>query len=57
MDCCVDDPDYPETEEELLDKARWLHQSPNPFAAYAAARKDQPDANPGGCGCGGKAQE
>lgn len=25
VDCCVDDPDYRETEEELLAKKEWLH--------------------------------
>lgn len=25
VDCCVDDPDYEETEEELLAKKAWLH--------------------------------
>ena len=25
VDCCVDDPDYRETEEELLAKKAWLH--------------------------------
>jgi len=25
VDCCVDDPDYEETEEELLVKKAWLH--------------------------------
>ncbi len=25
VDCCVDDPDYVETEEELLVKKAWLH--------------------------------
>lgn len=25
VDCCVDDPDYVETEEELLAKQAWLH--------------------------------
>ncbi|MGB0525628.1 MAG: 4Fe-4S dicluster domain-containing protein [Flammeovirgaceae bacterium] len=25
VDCCVDDPDYVETEEELLNKKAWLH--------------------------------
>ena len=25
VDCCVDDPDYVETEEELLAKKGWLH--------------------------------
>ncbi|MEO9964467.1 MAG: 4Fe-4S binding protein [Reichenbachiella sp.] len=25
VDCCVDDPDYVETEEELLAKKAWLH--------------------------------
>lgn len=25
VDCCVDDPDYRETEEELLAKKQWLH--------------------------------
>lgn len=25
VDCCVDDPDYEETEEELLAKKGWLH--------------------------------
>ncbi|MDP4679374.1 MAG: 4Fe-4S dicluster domain-containing protein [Cyclobacteriaceae bacterium] len=25
VDCCVDDPDYEETEEELLAKKSWLH--------------------------------
>lgn len=25
VDCCVDDPDYRETEEELLAKQSWLH--------------------------------
>ena len=25
VDCCVDDPDYRESEEELLDKKAWLH--------------------------------
>ncbi len=25
VDCCVDDPDYRETEEELLTKKEWLH--------------------------------
>ncbi|MEM9981177.1 MAG: 4Fe-4S dicluster domain-containing protein [Bacteroidota bacterium] len=25
VDCCVDDPDYRETEEELLMKKAWLH--------------------------------
>lgn len=55
MDCCVPDPDRPETKEELLDKARWLYQSPDPFAAYAAARKDKPGSNTDHCGCSGKA--
>jgi ferredoxin len=27
VDCCVDDPDYRETEEELLAKKDWLHQA------------------------------
>ena len=57
MDCCVPDPDYRETEERLLDKARWLYQSPDPFTAYAAARKPESGSNPGPCGCSGKAQE
>jgi ferredoxin len=26
VDCCVDDPDYRESEEELLAKKAWLHQ-------------------------------
>ncbi|GAB3829547.1 4Fe-4S dicluster domain-containing protein [Pontibacter rugosus] len=26
VDCCVDDPDYRETEDELLAKKSWLHQ-------------------------------
>ena len=26
VDCCVDDPDYRESEEELLAKKSWLHQ-------------------------------
>ena len=25
VDCCVDDPDYRETEEELLAKKSWMH--------------------------------
>ncbi|AZQ62117.1 4Fe-4S dicluster domain-containing protein [Flammeovirga pectinis] len=25
VDCCVDDPDYRETEDELLAKKQWLH--------------------------------
>ena len=25
VDCCVDDPDYRETQEELLTKKEWLH--------------------------------
>ena len=25
VDCCVDDPDYRETEEELLAKQAWMH--------------------------------
>ncbi|KXX68930.1 4Fe-4S dicluster domain-containing protein [Flammeovirga sp. SJP92] len=25
VDCCVDDPDYRETEDELLAKKEWLH--------------------------------
>ena len=25
VDCCVDDPDYVETEEELLAKKAWMH--------------------------------
>lgn len=25
VDCCVDDPDYEETEEELVAKKAWLH--------------------------------
>jgi len=25
VDCCVDDPDYRETEDELLTKKAWLH--------------------------------
>lgn len=25
VDCCVDDPDYRETEEELLAKKEWMH--------------------------------
>lgn len=25
VDCCVDDPDYEETEEELMDKKDWMH--------------------------------
>ena len=25
VDCCVDDPDYVETEDELLAKKAWLH--------------------------------
>lgn len=25
VDCCVDDPDYRETEEELLTKKAWMH--------------------------------
>ncbi|MBD0256407.1 MAG: 4Fe-4S dicluster domain-containing protein [Cytophagales bacterium] len=25
VDCCVDDPDYRETEEELLAKKAWMH--------------------------------
>ena len=25
VDCCVDDPDYEETEEEILAKKSWLH--------------------------------
>ena len=25
VDCCVDDPDYVETEEELLGKKEWMH--------------------------------
>ena len=25
VDCCVDDPDYRESEEELLAKKEWLH--------------------------------
>ncbi len=27
VDCCVPDPDYVETEEELLEKKEWLHVS------------------------------
>ncbi len=26
VDCCVDDPDYRESEEDLLAKKAWLHQ-------------------------------
>ncbi|CAA9318622.1 MAG: Ferredoxin [uncultured Cytophagales bacterium] len=54
VDCCVSDPNYPEAHEELLQKARWLHQSENPFGANAATRKDKTGANTDGCGCGGK---
>ena len=25
VDCCVPDPDYPESKEELLEKKNWMH--------------------------------
>ena len=57
VDCFENDPNHPETETELMQKARWLHQSPDPFAAYATTRKDKPGSGTDHCGCGGKAKE
>ena len=54
--CCVDafvlDPDHRETRAQLLDRARWLQQSPDPFGP-AASRPAGAPSTPG-CGCGGR---
>jgi ferredoxin len=52
-DAFVLDPDHQEPLNELLDRARWLQQSNDPFTPYAQWLKTQKPTLPPSCGCGG----